>query len=168
MDELRIVKHTDHDFSIMQKESCLYKGSIHLNKNQQLLELRNVYDTVILTLATMKNSGFHLFRSNRDTATEIKDPQATGTLAAEGTCYIWSHIAEYRFYCSQKSNDLAFIMCDKNSVLGYMKKECGYVKALMYSSVFCAFWLWINQKVQQKGSIVYDEAQYQAFMEIES
>ncbi len=165
MEELRIVKHSDHGDAIMQQEVCFYKADYHQNKNQSILELKNAYDTVIMTLTTMKNSGFHLFRAHKGVSVEIKAAQASGSLTTDDHCYVWSQDANYCFYCTKQDQQLTFVMCDRNSRIGYMKEDCGYVKSLMYSAVFCAFWLWLRQRADIKAEIVYDETHYNQWMD---
>lgn len=166
MDEIQIVKQA-HEWKFMQGESCFYTGSLYQAKNEQVLELKNGYDITIITITSMKNSGFHLFRSNKGVSTKVQQEAHSGSITIEGNAYVWDVGIWYRFYVQKHMNGFQLIMCDQGSVLGYVKDNCVYVKALMYSSVLCAFWLWLHQRQLQNENIVYDEAQAQKLSEIQ-
>lgn len=168
MNKLRLIKHADGDYRFMQKDYCFYKGNTAFTKNQQRTELKNVYDTIIFSLITSKSSGFHLFRSNKEAMTEIQDMHTSGVLSSTKNGYVWNHSVTYYFYCGYIDDEFAFVMCDQTHRLGYMKKECAYVESLMYSSVLCAFWLWMQQKRERSEDIVSDDALFQKAMGMKS
>lgn len=164
MEELHITAQAD-EWSFMNKESCFYTGSVKQGKGELLLELKNSYHTTIITLTTMKSSGFHLFRSNKAPVTSILQNGANGSISVSDNSYVWEANGRYRFYVCVNHNELQVVMCDQGSTLGYVKGDRINVKALMYSSVLCAFWLWIKQRQLQKDTIVFNEAQVQELTE---
>lgn len=164
MEELQITAQAN-EWSFMNNESCFYTGCVKQGKGEQLLELKNSYHTPIISLTTMKSGGFHLFRSNKAPVTNILQNGNNGSIIASDNGYVWEAGECYRFYACMNQNELQLVMCDRGSTLGCVKGNHIYMKALMYSSVLCAFWLWLKQRQLQKDTLIYDEAYVREQME---
>lgn len=165
MDELQISKQTNDEWKFLWQDNCYYTGGIHQAKGSQILELKNSYGAVIITMTTMKSGGFHLFRANKNMNVEIRNEVHTGSLWIENNSYVWDAGAKYHFYVRNNHERLELVMCDNSNVLGYITENKIFMEKLMYSSILCAFWLWLNQRWVIKENIVYDELKVQQLLE---